>query len=102
MCINYGVPFDNDEACKLNKDPIQAHIAEVNRMFEHEIFTVSMNDSVQRSKVAVAMGSMATNDDGCELFQAIESAVAEVVNTISDINAGNAGGLSAKHLSKIF
>ena len=46
-CINSGVPFDDDEACKLNEDPIRAHISEVNGMFEPEIFAASMNDSVQ-------------------------------------------------------
>ena len=71
-------------------------------MFEPEVFDASMNDYVQLSKVAMAMGSMTTNDVGCELFQAIESAVAEAISTISAINACNAGCVSAEHLSKIF
>jgi hypothetical protein len=102
LCINSGAPFHNDEACKLNKDAIRASILEVNGMFEPEIFAASMNDGVQRSKVAMAMGSMTTNDFGCELFKAINSAVAEAIGTISAIKAGNAGGVSAEHLSKIF
>ena len=81
---------------------MRAHIMDVNGMFGPEVFAASMNDSVQRSKVAMAMGSMTTNYVGCELFQAIESAVTEAIGTISAINAGNAGGVSAEHLSKIF
>ena len=71
-------------------------------MFEPAVFVASMNNLIQPSEVAIAMGSMTTNNVGYELFQAIESAVAQVINTISAINAGNAGGVSAEHLSKIF
>ena len=101
-CINSGVPFDEHEACKLNEDPIRATISEVNGMFEPEIFAATMNDSVQRSKVAMALGSMTKNDFGCELFEAMESAVAEAIKTLSAVTAGGAGGVSAEHLSKIF
>ena len=45
LCINSGVPFDDKEACKLNQDPIWAHIVEVNGMFEPEVFAASINGS---------------------------------------------------------
>ena len=63
-CINSGIPFANDESCKLNEDPIGAHIAEVNGMFEPEVFAMSMNKSVQQSYVTMAMGRMNMNDVG--------------------------------------
>ena len=47
LCINAGVPFDDKEACRLTKDPIRAHLAEVNGMFEPEVFDASINDYVQ-------------------------------------------------------
>ena len=100
-CINSGVTFDNEEAYKISEDPIWAHTADVYGIFEPEVFAASTNDSVQRLKVAMAMG-ITTNDIGCKLFQAIGSVVAEVIITISAINAGNAGGVRAEHLSKIF
>ena len=48
----------------------------------------------------MAVGSMTINNIECELFEAIESSVDEVIDTISAIITGNAGGISAEHLSK--
>ena len=59
-----------------------------------------MDDDVQWSKATIAMGSNTKNDAGCELFEAIESAVADDLNMISAIHAGDTSGVSAEHLSK--
>ena len=101
-CLSSGVPFHDDEASKINSDPIRAHISEVHGMFEPEVLVATMDDSVQRSKVAMAMGSMTVNNMGCELFEAVEAAVADAIATISAVTAGNTTGVSAAHLSKIF
>ena len=48
------------------------------------------------------MGSVPTDDVDCELFEAIGSALADAVATISAVLAGKSNGISAEHLSKIF
>ena len=47
------------------------------------------------------MGSVPTDDVDCELFEAIGSALADAVATISAVLAGKSNGISAEHLSKI-
>ena len=77
--------FDDEEAWKLNEDPTRAHILDVNGVYEPEIFAAVLNDNVQRSKVAMSMGSVTTNAVECELFEAIGSALVEANATMSAV-----------------
>ena len=45
-CINSGVPFNDEEAWKLNEDPIRMHILDVNLFYEPEVFDAVLNDNV--------------------------------------------------------
>ena len=50
----------------------------------------------------MALRSVTKDDFRCELFEMIESAVAEAIATINTVQAGSTAGVSAEHLSKIF
>ena len=101
-CINSGIPFNDDESCKLNKDPIRVHILDVSGVYAPEVFVATLRDNVLCSEVAMVMVSVTTNDVDCELFESIGSALADADATISAVLVRKSSGVSAEHLSKIF
>jgi hypothetical protein len=45
-CLDSGAPFDDDEAYKLNQDPIRAHLSDVGGVYKPEVFAAKLNNIV--------------------------------------------------------
>jgi hypothetical protein len=82
-------------------DGIHAKVAHFDGSLEPTVFPHQLTVNVDKSEADMAMGSTSFDDSACEIFEAIP-ALSNISANVAAVTAGKSGGVSAKHLTKLF
>ena len=85
-----------DEVLNFKADPIRAQVSDASCVFDPQVFQASVDAAIAKSKFSEAIGATMVNDEGCELFEAVEKAFQ------ASATAGKSRGVSPELLSKVF
>ncbi len=94
----YGYAFDDDKFTRLASYGIRVQIASL----DVGIFANGVMEQAHISHASMAMGSVSINDDACKIFVKFETTICHACASLAAVTAGQSGGVSAEHLSKIF
>ncbi len=94
--------LSDDDADLINSDAIRSHLADVSTHFDELYLTDALSERAQLSKVAMAAGATHADNDACELFEAVATAICEAEAALGALQAGDTNGVSAEMLAKIW
>ena len=95
--------FGPDDILKFKADPIRAHISDVSCVLDPETLCSNLNDRIAQSKFSEAMGSTIADENGCDLFDAVQQAVASAFSaSVGAAHVTTPKGVSAETLQKVF
>ena len=85
------------------EDGICAHVASTDARLDEKLLDCALSDSLELSKIAMAIGILTDNCGSCELFEAnMEQAATKTRAEIGSTTAGQPKGVTPELLSKIW
>ncbi len=97
-----GYPLSAAEVVELNAHNVCVQLASLGGIYELQCFASQVTENAHVSHAAMAFGSVSTNDDACEIFEArMSETLSTVFAMLQAVSAGRSKGVSADHLAKV-
>ena len=88
---------------ELNAHQICVQLASLGGIYKPQCFASQVTENAHVSHSAMAFGSVSTNDDACEIFEArVSEMLSTAFATIQAVSAERSKGMSAEHLAKVW